>query len=154
MKDQGFPNEACVMKPDNVTVFSFPVQSPKNSVLRDGMTAIEQLELWLTYQRHWCEHKPSVTITVKEHEWMEVGAWVYRNFDEVSGVSFLPFSDHSYRQAPYQDCTVEEYEEMLSKLPSSVDWTELRGYEEQDNTAGSQTYACSGDSCEVVDLTN
>jgi ribonucleoside-diphosphate reductase alpha chain len=91
---------------------------------------------------------------VKEHEWMEVGAWVYRNFDEVSGVSFLPFSDHSYRQAPYQDCTVEEYEEMLSKLPSSVDWTELRGYEEQDNTAGSQTYACSGDSCEVVDLTN
>ena len=154
MKDQGFPNEACVMKPDNVTVFSFPVQSPKNSVLRDGMTAIEQLELWLTYQRHWCEHKPSVTITVKENEWMEVGAWVYRNFDEVSGVSFLPFSDHSYRQAPYQDCTVEEYEEMLSKLPSSVDWTELRGYEEQDNTAGSQTYACSGDSCEVVDLTN
>jgi len=154
MKDQGFPNEACVMKPDNVTVFSFPVQSPKNSVFRDGMTAIEQLELWLTYQRHWCEHKPSVTITVKEHEWMEVGAWVYRNFDEVSGVSFLPFSDHSYRQAPYQDCTIEEYKEMLSKLPSKVDWTELRDYEEQDNTAGSQTYACSGDSCEVVDLTN
>ena len=154
MKDQGFPHEACVMKPDNVTVFSFPVQSPENSVFRDGMTAIEQLELWLTYQRHWCEHKPSVTITVKENEWMDVGAWVYRNFDEVSGVSFLPFSDHSYRQAPYQDCTVKEYEEMLSKLPSEVDWTLLKDYEEQDNTAGSQTYACSGDSCEVVDLTN
>jgi len=154
MKDQGFPNEPDVMKPDAVTVFSFPVQSPKNSVFRDGMNAVEQLELWLTYQRHWCEHKPSVTITVKENEWMDVGAWVYRNFDEVSGVSFLPFSDHSYRQAPYQDCTMEEYKEMLSKLPSEVDWTLLKDYEEQDNTAGSQTYACSGDSCEVVDLTN
>jgi ribonucleoside-triphosphate reductase len=154
MKDKGFPYEPDVMKPDAVTVFSFPIQSPKNSVFRDDLGAIDQLELWLTYQRHWCEHKPSVTITVKEHEWMDVGAWVYRNFDELSGVSFLPFSDHSYRQAPYQDCTQEEYKEMLSKLPTEVDWTLLKDYEEQDNTAGSQTYACSGDSCEIVDLTN
>jgi len=152
MKDQGFPAEACVMKPDNVTVFSFPVKAPENSVFRTDMTAIEQLELWLKYQKFWCEHKPSVTITVKEEEWFGVGAWVWDNLDNISGISFLPHSDHTYKQAPYQDCNIEEYEELLEKLPKDIDWSLLKNYEQEDNTAGSQTMACSGDSCEVVDL--
>lgn len=152
MKDQGFPHEACVMKPENVTVFSFPVKAPENSVFRTDMTAIEQLELWLSYQLFWTEHKPSVTITVKENEWFEVGAWVWKNLDNISGISFLPHSDHTYKQAPYQDCTEEEYEELLEKLPKSTNWSLLKNYEQEDNTAGSQTMACSGDSCEVVDL--
>ena len=118
------------------------------------MNAIEQLDLWLCYQRNWCEHKPSVTITVKEHEWPLVGGWVYENFDEVSGISFLPHSDHSYRQAPYQDCSVDEYKELLSKMPSDIDWSDLGEYEKEDNTSGTQTFACSGNSCEVVDITN
>lgn len=152
MVDLGFPHEPCVMKPEHTMVFSFPMKA-EGSVTRNDMTALEQLELWLVYQRHWCEHKPSVTITVKEHEWMEVGAWVYKHFDEISGISFLPHSDHTYRQAPYQDCTKEQYEEMLAKMPKNVDWSQLKKYEKEDNTAGTQTYACSGDKCEIVDLT-
>jgi ribonucleoside-diphosphate reductase alpha chain len=152
MVDLGFPHEPCVMKPEHTMVFSFPMKA-EGSITRNDMTAIEQLELWLVYQRNWCEHKPSVTITVKEHEWMEVGAWVYKHFDEISGISFLPHSDHSYRQAPYQDCTKEQYEEMLAKMPKIVDWSQLKKYEKEDNTAGTQTYACSGDKCEIVDLT-
>jgi ribonucleoside-diphosphate reductase alpha chain len=152
MVDLGFPHEPCVMKPEHTMVFSFPMKA-EGSITRNDMTAIEQLELWLVYQRNWCEHKPSVTITVKEHEWVEVGAWVYKHFDEISGISFLPHSDHSYRQAPYQDCTKEQYEEMLAKMPKSVDWSQLKKYEKEDNTAGTQTYACSGDKCEIVDLT-
>ncbi len=153
MKDKGIPNEPCVMKGDTTTVFSFPVKSPENAVTRNDMTAIEQLELWLTYQRHWCEHKPSVTISVRDAEWMEVGAFVYKHFDEMSGVSFLPHTDHTYQQAPYQDCTKEEYEELLAKMPKRIAWSELTEYENEDNTAGSQTMACTGDSCELVDLT-
>ena len=153
MIDQGIPNEPCVMKPDSTVVFSFPVKSPEQAVTRNDMTAVEQLELWLTYQRHWCEHKPSVTISVRDAEWMAVGAFVYEHFDEMSGVSFLPHSDHTYQQAPYQDCTKEEYEEMLSLMPESIDWSELSNYENEDNTVSMQTMACSGDSCEIVDLT-
>ena len=153
MKDKGVPNEPCVMKGDTTTVFSFPVKSPEGSVTRNDMTAIEQLETWLTYQRHWCEHKPSVTITVRDSEWMEVGAFVYKYFDEMSGVSFLPHTDHTYQQAPYQDCTKEEYDELLAKMPKHIDWSELTEYESEDNTAGSQTMACTGDSCEIVDIT-
>ena len=152
MIDQGIPNEPCVMKPDSTVVFSFPVKSPEQAVTRNDMTAVEQLELWLTYQRHWCEHKPSVTISVRDGEWMEVGAFVYKYFDEMSGVSFLPHSDHTYQQAPYQDCTKEEYEEMLALMPDSIDWEELNEYESEDNTVSMQTMACSGDSCEIVDL--
>jgi len=152
MVDLGFPHEPCVMKPEHTMVFSFPMKA-EGSVTRNDMTALEQLELWLVYQRNWCEHKPSVTITVKEHEWMEVGAWVYKHFDDISGISFLPHSDHTYRQAPYQDCTKEQYEEMLAKMPKNVDWSQLKKYEKEDNTAGTQTYACSGDKCEIVDLT-
>ena len=153
MIDKGFPYEPDVMKPDHTMVFSFPMQSPKGAICRNEMSAIEQLELWLKYQEHWCEHKPSVTITVKEDEWMEVGAWVWEHFDDVSGISFLPYSDHSYRQAPYQECTKEKYSKMIKKLPKNIDWSELGLYENEDNTAGTQTYACSGTSCEVVDLT-
>tara|TARA_B100000508_G_scaffold22378_2_gene15492 strand:+ start:221 stop:2152 length:1932 start_codon:yes stop_codon:yes gene_type:complete len=153
MKDAGFPNEADVMKPQHTTVFSFPMQSPKNAVFRQDMTAKEQLELWQKYQTHWCEHKPSVTISVKEHEWMEVGNWVWENFDSISGISFLPFSEHTYRQAPYQDCTKEEYEEALKAMPKNVDWSQLSKYEEQDFTAGAQELACAADGgCEVVDI--
>jgi len=153
MKDKGVPNEPCVMKGDTTTVFSFPVKSPEGAVTRNDMTAIEQLETWLTYQRHWCEHKPSVTISVRDSEWMDVGAFVYKYFDEMSGVSFLPHSDHTYQQAPYQDCTKEEYEELLSAMPKDINWSELSEYENEDNTAGSQTMACTGDSCEIVDIT-
>jgi len=153
MKDQGIPSEPDVMKPDATTVFSFPQKSPEGAVTRNDMTALEQLELWLTYQRHWCEHKPSVTITVKDDEWMEVGAWVYKNFDEVSGVSFLPHSDHTYQQAPYQDCSKREYEEALALMPQKIDWSKLSDYETEDTSKGTSTFACAGGSCEIVDLT-
>ena len=152
MKDSGFPSEPCVMKPDSTTVFSFPVKAPDGSITRTEMTAIEQLKMWLIYQRHWCEHKPSVTITVKEDEWMAVGSFVYEYFDEMSGVSFLPHSDHTYRQAPYQDCTEAKYKELVSKMPISIDWQKLADYESEDNTKGSQTLACAADGCEIVDI--
>ena len=152
LTDVGIPAEPCVMKPDSTTVFSFPTKSPDNAVTRNDMTALEQLELWKTYALEWCEHKPSVTITVRDEEWLAVGAWVFENFDICSGVSFLPHSDHTYAQAPYQDCDKDTYKEAASKMPGSIDWTKLSDYEKEDNTAGSQTLACSGDSCEVVDL--
>ena len=152
MVDMGFPHEPCVMKPDHTMVFSFPMKA-EGSVTRNDMTAIQHLELWLTYQRYWCEHKPSITITVKEHEWMEVGAWVYKHFDEISGISFLPHSDHSYRQAPYQDCSKDQYLEELNKMPKNIDWSNLSNYEKEDKTSGTQTFACTGDKCELVDLT-
>ena len=153
MSDQGIPNEPDVMKPDQTTVFSFPIKAPTGAVVTADMSAIEQLEMWLAYQRSWCEHKPSVTINVKKDEWFEVGAFVYKHFDEMSGVSFLPFNEHTYQQAPYQDCDKETYEALLETMPVSIDWTKLSDYEQEDNTAGSQTLACSGDSCEIVDLT-
>ena len=146
----GFPVEDDVMKPEHTSVFSFPMKAPGNAVFRTEMTAIEQLELWLQYQKHWCEHKPSVTISVKEHEWMEVGAWVYKNFEWMSGVSFLPFSDHVYRQAPYQDCSEEEYNDLKAKMPATVDWIKLTEYENKDMTVGSQELACAAGFCEIV----
>lgn len=153
MQDAGIPSEACVMKPESTTVFSFPVKSPAGAVTRNDMSAIEQLELWKMYALEWCEHKPSVTITVRDEEWLKVGAWVYDNFDICSGVSFLPHSDHTYAQAPYQDCDKKVYTDALKAMPKSIDWSKLSDYEKEDNTAGTQTLACSGDSCEVVDLT-
>jgi ribonucleoside-triphosphate reductase len=152
MIDNGVPSEPDFMKPDGQTVFSFPMKSPSTSVIRHEMTAIQQLEMWLMYQRHWCEHKPSVTVSVRDNEWMEVGAFVFKHFDEMSGVSFLPHSDHTYQQAPYQDCTEEEYNSMLDKFVYDIDWNSLDDYEKEDTTAGSQTFACSGDSCEIVDI--
>ena len=152
MIDQGVPSEPCVMKPDTTTVFSFPMRSPSGSRLRNDLSAIEQLEIWLIYQEHWCEHKPSITVTVKEEEWLDVGAFVFKHFDKMSGVSFLPHSDHVYQQAPYQECTEDEYDAMLLKMKTRIDWSKLRDYESVDTTAGSQTMACSGDSCEIVDI--
>ena len=153
MQDQGIPNEPCVMKPDTTIVFSFPIKSPNKAVTRNDLTAIEQLETWLEYQRHWCEHKPSVTCTVRDDEWLDVGAFVYRHFDEMSGISFLPHSDHTYQQAPYQECSKEEYNELLKAMPRNIEWSALCDYEKEDNTTAMQTLACSGDSCELVDLT-
>jgi len=149
MVDFGFPAEDDVMKPKDTTVFSFPIKCSEDAVFRQDMTAIEQLELWKTYQEHWCEHKPSVTISVKENEWIDVGAWVYRNFDLMSGVSFLPYSEHTYKQAPYQDCDENEYKELLKKMPTDVDWSKLSDYETSDMTVGSQELACSAGSCEI-----
>jgi ribonucleoside-diphosphate reductase alpha chain len=150
MIDQGVPNEPEVNKPMDTTVFSFPIKSPEGSVTRNQMSAIEQLEMWRTYQEHWCEHKPSITVSVREDEWLEVGAFVFKYFTEMSGVSFLPHSDHVYQQAPYQECSEKEYNDMLSKMPTKIKWADLK--EQTDTTAGSQSLACSGDSCELVDI--
>lgn len=152
LKDKGIPNEPCAMKPDTTVVFSFPQKSPEGAVVTSDMTAVEQLEMWLMYQRHFCEHKPSVTINVRSEEWFEVGAFVYKHFDEMSGVSFLPYNEHTYQQAPYQECSKTDYKTLLSCMPSKINWEELSEYEKEDNTSGSQTLACSGDSCELVDL--
>ena len=153
MKDQGIPCEPCVMKPDSTVVFSFPQKAPKGAVVTSDLTAIEQLEMWLAYQRNWCEHKPSVTINVKSDEWFEVGSFVYKHFDEMSGVSFLPYNEHTYQQAPYQEVGRSDYEMLLSLMPKKIDWSKLKEYEADDSTKGSQTFACVGGSCEIVDLT-
>jgi|TARA_R110000744_G_scaffold151936_5_gene265743 ribonucleoside-triphosphate reductase len=150
--DSGIPNEPDVMKPEHTTVFSFPMKAPKGSVCRDDMTAIEQLELWKIYAQHWCEHKPSVTISVKEEEWVPVGAWCWENFSYLSGVSFLPFSDHTYQQAPYQDIDKATYEKLTKKMPSSIEWQKLQDFEKEDNTKGSQELACTAGVCELVDI--
>ena len=151
MIDSNIPHEPDVMKPDSTTVFSFPMKSPKGAITRNEMTAIEQLILWKTYQKYWCEHKPSVTITVREDEWMDVGAWVYKNFDDVSGISFLPHSEHTYAQAPYQEVEGKYYKALLDKMPQ-IDWNDLTKYEKDDTTAGSKELACSAGVCEVVDI--
>ena len=152
MKDQGIPSEADFMKPDQTTVFSFPVKAPQGAIVTDNVSAIEQLNTWLMYQRHWCEHKPSVTINVRKDEWFEVGAFVYEHFDEMSGVSFLPYNEHTYQQAPYQSCTKDDYKKLSKVMPKSIDWAKLSGYEKEDTTASSQTFACTGDVCEIVDI--
>ena len=152
LKDSGIPSEPCVMKPDSTTVFSFPTKSPTGSVTRNVMTALDQLELWKHYALNWCEHKPSVTITVRDAEWMAVGAWVYDNFNICSGISFLPHSDHTYNQAPYQDITKEEYNAFKEQMPTTINWKALSDYEKEDTTTSSQTLACSADGCEIVDI--
>ena len=148
LKEKGVQVEDEQYRPDSTAVFSFPMKAPKGAITRNDMTAMEQLETWLIYQRHWCEHKPSVTISVKDEEWMEVGAWVYKYFDEISGISFLPHSDHSYVQAPYQDCSKLEYEKLKSITPQAIDFTTF--IEEDDNTISAQTLACTGSSCEIT----
>jgi ribonucleoside-diphosphate reductase alpha chain len=152
MISQGIPNEPEVNKPTQTTVFSFPIKAPDNSVVTADMSAIDQLNMWLLYQRHWCEHKPSVTVNIKSNEWMAVGAFVYEHFDEMSGVSFLPFFEHTYRQAPYQDCDKDTYDAMLAQMPDAIDWAKLSEFETEDATKSSQTFACTGDVCEVVDI--
>jgi len=154
LMDSGIPAEDCVINGDTTKVFSFPKKAPDGAICRNDKSAIEQLELWLVYQRNWCHHKPSVTISVKDPEWMEVGAWVYKHFDEISGISFLPFSEHTYAQAPYQDCSQEQYEEAQKAMPEKIDWAVLAEYEQEDNTVSTQTLACTGSSCEIVDISN
>jgi len=147
LKEAGVPCEDEAMRPESTAVFAFPMAAPSEAVCRTDKTAIEQLELWLIYQRYWCEHKPSVTISVKDEEWPEVGAWVWKHFDEISGVSFLPFSDHTYQQAPYTDCSKEEYEAAVLAMPSNIDWSLF--VEQEDFTTGAQTLACTSGSCEI-----
>jgi ribonucleoside-diphosphate reductase alpha chain len=152
MIDLGFPYAKDAMNPDNTLVFSFPMQAPHTAVFRHELTAIDQLEHWLVYQRYWCEHKPSITVYYTEEEFMDVGAWVWDHFDELSGVSFLPYDNGTYKQAPYQEITEKEYEDWLEIFPHNVDWSYVSDYESQDNTIGSQTMACTGGACEIVDL--
>ena len=152
LKDAGVPNEPDVMKPDDTTVFYFPIKAPKNAVLTKDLSAIDHLEMWKTYRNHWTEHNPSVTINVREDEWLRVGSWVYDNFDSVGGVSFLPSSEHSYKQAPYQEITKEEYEKTLKEMPTTIDWSTLSLYETVDTTTGSQELSCTAGSCEIVNF--
>jgi ribonucleoside-diphosphate reductase alpha chain len=156
MVKAGFPHEDSLSKPGHMWVFGFPVKSPEGAVVGEDVKAIEHLELWKTYQDHWCEHKPSCTVNIRESEWLDVGAWVYRYFDEISGVAFMPASGHSFKQMPYQECSKEEYEALLAKMPKEVDWLKMKEFEIEDNTAGPKSLACSGEkgTCEVVDLVN
>lgn len=147
--DQGVPHEPDVMKPKDTVVFSFPQKAPTTARTRDSITALEHLEIWKTIQEHWCEHKPSITVNVKEDEWPEVQAWVWKNWDILSGVSFLPYSEHTYKQAPYQEITEDEYNEWVQKMPRSIEWARLSEYELEDNTVGSQELACVSGFCEI-----
>ena len=151
MMDSGIPCEDDKWSKNN-TVFSFPVKSPDKCITRDDLTAIEQLEFWKIYANSWCEHKPSITVSVSDDEWLEVGGWIYKNFDIASGLSFLPRNDHVYEQAPYQDCTEAHYAECAEKMPLHIDWKILSDYEKEDNTVSMQTMACTADSCEIVDI--
>ena len=152
MIDKGIPYEEDLMN-NSSWVFSFPIKSPDTTnITRRDMNAIDQLNIWALYQNNWCEHKPSVTITVKEDEWLQVASFVYDNFNKMSGVSFLPYSDHIYKQAPYQDCSKEKYEQLLGNIPTQIEWTDIANYEQQDNTKINTELACSGDKCELVDL--
>lgn len=151
MKEEGVPVEDCYLKPDTTAVFSFPMKAPEGALNRDSLTAVEQLEVWLTYQRHWCHHKPSVTINVKEHEWPEVGAWVWKHFDEVSGVSFLPHSNHTYKQAPYTELTKDDFERWVEDHPMPIlNWQKLSMFELTDSTTGTQNLACTAGGCEIL----
>lgn len=154
LKDFNVPNEPDVMKPDATTVFYFPIKAPKGSVVTKDLTAIDHLEMWKVYRTYWTEHNPSVTINVAEDEWLDVGAWVFNNFDSIGGVSFLPLSEHSYRQAPYQEISKQEYEELLSKMPKRIPWESLSLYEIEDGTTGSQELSCLAGSCDIVDISS
>jgi len=150
MVDQGVYHEDDITKPEHTYVFYFPIQSPKDSLVRKDLTALEHLEIWKVYQDHWCEHKPSATISVREPEWLKVGAWVWDNFDTISGVSFLPYADHSYQQAPYQEITKKEYKEWLKKTTNKVDWSLLMDYEKEDMTENTKELACTAGACEII----
>ena len=149
MRQQGFPVEDCAIKPDSVDIFSFPVKGPEHAVYRNDRTAMEQLEHYLMFQTHWTEHNVSITVYVKDHEWLGVGDWVYRNWDAVAGVSFLPHSDHSYKQAPYTECDKWEYEELLARMPE-FDWEQLARFEQDDSTVNTKELACSAGVCEIL----
>jgi len=150
MVDQGVYHEDDITKPEHTLVFYFPIKSPKGSLTRKDLTALEHLEIWKTYQNHWCEHKPSATISIKEHEWLDVGSWVWNNFDDISGVSFLPYADHSYQQAPYQEITAKEYKEWQKKTTSNIDWDLIKDYEKEDMTENTKELACTAGACEIL----
>lgn len=147
--DSGIPHEEDVMRPESTWVFYFPIKSPKTALFRDSLSSVEQLNFWLIYQMYWCDHKPSVTVSVKEDEWMKTGSWVYDNFEWVSGISFLPYSDHNYSQAPYNECAKEEYETLLAKMPKTISWEKLKDYEKTDMTTGSQELSCAAGGCDL-----
>lgn len=154
MKDMGIPNEPDVTKPDATTVFFFPQKAPGGALTRNDLTAIEHLDIWKAYKMHWTEHNPSVTINVREHEWIEVANWVYDNWEHVGGISFLPYSEHSYKQAPYQDCDETTYNQFMAGMPQNIDWSLLSAYELEDTTTGTQALSCVAGNCEVVDITS
>jgi ribonucleoside-triphosphate reductase len=149
LKDAGIPWEPCVMRPESTTVFYFPMKAPDGAVTRDKVTAVDHLNLWDRYNRYWAEHQVSVTVNVREDEWLDVAAWVFKKWDSITGISFLPYDGGSYKQAPFQECTKEEYEAMLAKLPTSIDWSALSLYEVQDETTGIGELACVGNSCDI-----
>ena len=149
MAQSGFPVEQDVMSPTSA-VFSFPVKAPESSVTVKQVGAMQQLELWKAYQNHWCEHKPSITVYYTDSEFLQVAQWIWENFDLCSGISLLPYSDHVYQQAPYEDIDAEKYDELVASMPQGVDWDDLEKYEEEDNTTGSQELACVGGACEIV----
>ena len=150
LKDAGVPWEPCVMRPESTTVFSFPIKSPDGALTRKDITAVDHLNLWMTYNKHWAEHQVSVTVNVKEHEWVSVAGWVYDNFDDITGISFLPYDTGTYKQAPFQECSKEEYEALLGQMPSVIDWSILSDYEKEDATTGVRELACAGGSCEIT----
>lgn len=154
LTDMGVPSEPDLMNPDSSTVFTFPIKAPENSITRNDLSAVEHLEIWLMYKRYWTEHNPSITVSVREHEWIEVANWVYENWDDVGGLSFLPTDDHTYKQAPYQECDEATYNQFFHDTPKVIDWSMLSAYEQEDNTVGSQTLACTSGSCELVDITS
>jgi ribonucleoside-diphosphate reductase alpha chain len=153
MKSIGVPNEPEVSKPDDITVFYFPIESPAHAVLRKDMTAMRQLDLWRLYRNHWCEHNPSVTVNVKDHEWFEVQAWVWKHFDEIGGISFLPYSDPNYPQLPYNEVDLATYEELVEQSPVSIDFTGLIEFEIEDGTKGAAAeMACTSGGCELTNI--
>ena len=154
MKDVGIPNEPDVTKPNSTTVFYFPQKAPKDALTRNDLTAIEHLNLWKAYKIHWTEHNPSITISVREHEWIEVANWVYENWEYIGGISFLPYSEHSYKQAPYQDCDITTYKQFAADMPKVIDWSMLSAYEHEDTTTGVQSLSCTSSNCELVSIGN
>ena len=152
LKSAGIPNEPCVSKPENTTIFSFPIKAPDNAIVNNSITAIEHLEIWKTYRTHWTEHNPSITVYIKEDEWLDVGAWVFKNFDSIGGISFLPATDHIYKQAPYQEISKEKYEEAVANMPKDIKWSDLSSYEKEDSTTGTQELSCVAGVCEIVDI--
>ena len=154
LMDSGIPCEDAAggVESKSTAVFSFPIEAPEGAMINDELTPIGHLELWLTYQKHWCEHKPSITITVREHEWLEVAAWVYKNFNFMSGVSFFPHSDAVYTQAPYEEVDEATYHDLLASMPKEIDFYKLQEYEKEDTTKGTQEFSCVGDVCELVDV--
>jgi len=153
MVETGFPHEDDVTSPAHTWVFSFPIKSPDNCVVVNALSALDQLEIWKVYHEHWTEHQPSITVYIKENEWMEVGAWVYKHFDIVSGISFQPVTGHIYQQMPYEEIDEKKYVELLAKMPKDVDWSRLSEHEKEDCTLNQKVMACSsGESCDIIDL--